>query len=163
MGLDGKKHTLSGLADGKPVLLVHLEKDPTLKRGVRDMNRLTEQLKGKIRVMGIYPYVLDDTRKLVHKYGIRFPVLCNPQWAGPPASDWLALIGDRYGSNVLSIALVWPDGRVLSRSGGYSKTILHEMFQKLRKAGGANIGISLRSYPKVAVSGHGIIYGLTPP
>jgi peroxiredoxin len=163
MGLDGKKHTLAGLADGKPVFLVYLDDDPAMKRGARDMNRLSKQLNGRIRVMGIYPDILANTRKFVRKYGIQFPVLCNPEWAGPPASNWLALIGERYGTNILTTALVLPDRRVLGTFGGYSRAPLLEMFQKLRKAGGAKISISLRAYPKNVVEGRSVIYGLTPP
>src|ERR1044072_2552567 len=163
LGLDGKKHTLSGMANGKPVLLVFLQEDPALKRGVRDMNRLAKQLKGKIQVVGVHPDLLGETRKLVRRFGIRFPVLCNPEWAGPPASNWLALIGDRYGCNILITALVLPNGRVLSKFGGYSQWSLQEMFRKLREAGGAKVGISLKSYPKNVVEGHSVIFGLTPP
>ena len=163
MGLDGKKYALADVSKGKPVLFVYLERDPALRRGVRDINRLSDLLKNKVRVVGLYAGELAESRRFTRKNHIRFPVFCDTAPFEPDTPVLLRTFGDRYGTNILTMGLVLPDGKIVDRAGGYSQITLRAMFQKLQKATGKRISISLRKFPKQFFCGETRIWGLTPP
>jgi peroxiredoxin len=161
--LNGKITSFSTVSQGKPVLFIYLESGSEAGKCIRDMNRLSVMLHGKVKVVGIFPDVLHESQAFSRRNHVKFPVLCDTLPIQSDTNSLLASIGDRYGTNVFSTALVLPNRKIVAKYGGYSSDTLKSSFKKLANATDAKLSISLKGFPSRLVSGGTRIFGATPP
>jgi peroxiredoxin len=127
--LSGGRRTLSGISSGKPVLLAFFKVScpvcqfafPFLERMYRGRSN---------QEIAIYAISEDDaqsTRAFQAEHGISLPTLLDKEEEGYPASNAYGL------TNVPSIFLVEPDGRISQALMGFEKKGLEELGQRLGK------------------------------
>lgn len=126
--LDGHSHTLAeGLQRGHLLLAFFKISCPTCQFTFPFIQRLYEKLSGtKLTIWGISQNDREDTKEFCKEFEIGFPVLIDdPEYVASNA----------YGlSNVPSLFLIDPNGRIVSAEKGFSKKQL-ESFDAQFKAG----------------------------
>jgi len=125
----GRKHTLTELAQGKPLLLAFFKVScPTCQYALPFLERI---YRGKTQsAIAIYAISQDDpesTRDFNDEFGITMPVLFDKDAEGYPASN-------AYGiAHVTSLFLIEPNGRISLAASGFDKKFMEELGTRLGK------------------------------
>ena len=127
---DGRKMALADALKKGPVLLAFFKVNcPTCQFTFPFLERMHEMYGGgKFSMLAVSQNDAADTREFLNEYGVRFPALLDEK--GYPASN-------QYGiTNVPSIFLVAPDGKIQMSSVGFSKADLESMAAEAARASG---------------------------
>jgi len=127
--LDGKLHSLAEALKNGPVLLAFFKIScPVCQFTFPFVERIFERYAGgKTAVWGISQDDERDTRDFCKEYEITFPAL--PDGDGYPVSNLYRI------TNVPSLFLVEPDGKISISVTGFSKKELDRIAKKLAAAG----------------------------
>jgi peroxiredoxin len=124
-GIDGQRHALAGASE--PTVLAFFKNScPTCQLTFPFLQRLVERLQGApLRVWGISQDDAEKTRAFAQEWGIDFPLL--PDEPGYPVSNAFGI------TNVPTLYLVEPDGRIAWSSLGFVKSDLEALAAELRR------------------------------
>jgi peroxiredoxin len=131
---DGKTASLAERLQKGPVLAVFFKVScPTCQFTFPFLERLYETYGGpKFTFLGISQDGAGDTREFMRELGIKFPVLIDER--GYPASN-------QYGiTNVPTLFLIAPDGKIKIRAVGFSKADLQDIAAQAARATGTAAG-----------------------
>jgi peroxiredoxin len=123
--LDGKKYSLTTLLQRGPVLLAFFKIScPVCQFTFPFLQRIAERFAGKgASVIAISQDDARDTKEFNQEYGIKFPTLIDA--SGYPVSNAYGL------SNVPTIFLIEPSGKVKIECTGFDKEALEKMAGEL--------------------------------
>ena len=119
--VSGKHVSLSDALKKGPVLATFFKVScPTCQFTLPFVQRMHEMFGGQnFTFLGISQDGARDTREFMNEFGLTFPVLVDDR--GYPASN-------KYGlTNVPSVFLIAPDGKIQATAVGFSKSDLEEM------------------------------------
>jgi peroxiredoxin len=124
-GLDGKEVTLSSLLQRGPVVVAFFKIScPVCQFTFPFLQRIYEQFTGKIgSVVGVSQDDPRSTKEFNQEYGVNFPVLIDSE--GYPVSNAYGL------TNVPTILLLAPDGKVIVSCMGFDKAALEKISKEL--------------------------------
>ena len=131
--IDGKPFTLSSARAKGPVVLAFFKIScPVCQFALPYLQRIfkAHESSGKMTIVGISQDSAADTQAFTKKYGITFPVLLD-ELRRYPASNAYRL------TNVPSIFMVSPDGRIELSSVGWSRAEMQQLNERLAQADGA--------------------------
>jgi hypothetical protein len=182
-GADGRHYDFKSLAAGKPLLMFYLRMeiegvdvaaDGTFTKyrpdgfgkpnGVRDINRLSAMLRGKVRVAAFTHGTYRELRQLVRQTGCKFLLLGedNP-YSTNELSDQI-LLGYNYRDLYhLHSALILPDRRLAMVWPGYSRASLAQMQRLVARYTNVRPRLDLSRFPKRRQAGDAEMYGLPGP
>jgi peroxiredoxin len=128
--LDGQELNLAEALKTGPVLTAFFKVScPTCQFTFPFLQRLYETYGGKnVTFWAISQNDAEDTREFLDKYGVTFPVLLDD--AGYPASNAYGL------TNVPTIFLIAPDGRIQISSVGFAKADIETIAVEASRAAG---------------------------
>ena len=123
--LDGKTHTLASLLHRGPVVLAFFKIScPVCQFTFPFLQRIAERFEGKgVSVVGVSQDDLRDTKDFNQEYGVKFTTLIDGK--GYPASNAYGL------TNVPTIFLIAPDGKVKIECLGFDKATLENIAAEL--------------------------------
>ena len=129
-GLDGEKLSLAEALQTGPVLAVFFKVScPTCRFTFPFLERIYESYGGgKFTFWAISQNDAEDTREFLEKVGVKFPALLDG--AGYPASNAYGL------TNVPSLFLIAPDGRIQLSSVGFAKADIEKIAVEAARAAG---------------------------
>lgn len=125
--LEGRTHTLvEGLQRGHLLVAFFKVSCPTCQFTFPFIQRLSEKLAGtKLTIWGISQDDRDDTKEFCREFEISFPVLTDD-------AEYTA--SNAYGlTNVPSVFLIDPSGKILLAEKGFSKIDLETVDEQFRK------------------------------
>jgi peroxiredoxin len=125
--LDGGRRTLSAIGAGKPVLLAFFKVScPTCQFTLPFLERLyRERTNREIEMYAISQDDAESTRELYSAFGVAMPTLLDREEEQYPASNAYGL------TNVPSLFLIEPDGRISKSLVGFEKKGLEELGRRL--------------------------------
>jgi peroxiredoxin len=125
MGLDGKTQSLASLLQRGPVVLAFFKIScPVCQFAFPFVQRIAERVAGKnVSVVGISQDDARDTKEFNQEYGVTFPTLIDSK--GYPVSNAYGL------TNVPTIFLITPDGKVKVECMGFDKAALERIVAEL--------------------------------
>jgi peroxiredoxin len=128
--VDGEKLTLAEALKKGPVLVAFFKVNcPTCQYTLPFLQRIYEMGgSANFTVWAISQNDAEDTRDFLREYGVRFPALLDGP--GYPASNQYGL------TNVPSIFLIAPDGKIQMASVGFSKVDLERIAAEVSRATG---------------------------
>jgi peroxiredoxin len=123
--LDGKTHTLKSLLQRGPVVLAFFKIScPVCQFTFPFLQRIAERFEGKgVSVVGVSQDDGRDTKDFNREYGVKFTTLIDSK--GYPASNAYGL------TNVPTVFLIAPDGRIKIESTGFDKAALEKIALEL--------------------------------
>jgi len=123
--LDGKEYSLEKLLEGGPAVVAFFKIScPVCQFTFPFLQRLHERYAGQgATVIGISQDDARDTKEFNREYGVTFPTLVDSK--GYPASNAYGL------TNVPTIFLIAPDGKVKVSCMGFSKSDLENIASEL--------------------------------
>ncbi len=123
--LDGKEYSLNQLLEGGPVVVGFFKISyPVCQFTVPFLQRLHERFAGGgVTVLGVSQDDARSTKEFNNEYGVTFPTLVDTE--GYPASNAYGL------TNVPTIFLIAPDGKVKVSCTGFSKSDLEMIAAEL--------------------------------
>ena len=119
--LDGKEYSLASLLRHGPVLITFFKIScPVCQFTLPFMQRIADRFAGKnVSVVGVSQDDARDTQEFNQEFGVKFPTLVDRR--GYPVSNAYRL------TNVPTIFLVAPDGKITANSTGFDKAVLEEI------------------------------------
>jgi peroxiredoxin len=128
--LDGEKRNLADALKAGPVLAAFFKVScPTCRFTFPFLERIYETFgSGNFTFWGISQNDAEDTREFLDKHGVKFPVLLDEK--GYPASTAYGL------TNVPSIFLIAPNGKIQISSVGFAKADLEKIAGQAARAAG---------------------------
>lgn len=128
--LDGQKRTLVDVLPAGPVLATFFKVScPVCQFTFPFLQRLYEKYRGpNFTFWAISQNDAEDTREFVDKHGVKFPALLDD--AGYPASNAYGL------TNVPTIFLIAPDGKIQMTSVGFSKADIEKIASEAARVTG---------------------------
>lgn len=126
---DGKSYSLSALLQRGPVVLAFFKIScPVCQFTLPFLQRLADRFAGKnVSVVGVSQDDSRDTKGFNSEYGVKFPTLLDSN--GYPVSNGYGL------TNVPTIFLVAPDGKVKVECMGFDKSALEKIAAELAQHG----------------------------
>jgi peroxiredoxin len=123
--LDGKEYSLDSLLDRGPVVLAFFKIScPVCQFTLPFLQRISERFAGQsVPVYGISQDDARSTKEFNREYGVKFPTLLDVD--GYPVSNAYGL------TNVPTIFLVAPDGKVTVSCMGFDKAALEKIASEL--------------------------------
>ena len=123
--LDGETYSLSSLLDHGPVVLVFFKIScPVCQYTFPFLQRISDRFAGKdVSLIGVSQDDVRDTKEFNQEYGVKFPTLIDRD--GYPVSNAYGL------TNVPTIFLVSPDGRIKVECMGFDKAALEKIVAEL--------------------------------
>lgn len=123
--LDGKTHTLASLLHRGPVVLAFFKIScPVCQFTFPFLQRIADRFAGKgASIVGVSQDDEKSTKEFNHEYGVTFPTLIDRH--GYPASNAYGL------TNVPTIFLIAPSGKVLVECMGFDKAALEKIVEEL--------------------------------
>ncbi len=127
--LAGRKHTLSGLSGGNPLLLAFFKVScPTCQYALPFLERIyRDKTQSNIAMYAISQDDAESTRYFDDEFGITMPVLLDSEDEGYPASNAYGL------ANVPSLFLIEPGGRISMAMDGFDKKFMEQLGNRLGK------------------------------
>ena len=126
---NGRRHSLTDALKRGPVLAAFFKVScPVCHFTFPFLERLYETYGGKVTFWGISQNDEQDTKEFCKEFDVTFPMLLDED--GYPASNQYGL------TNVPSIFLIGPDGKVIVSSVGFSKADLEKMAAEIARAAG---------------------------
>jgi peroxiredoxin len=127
---DGKTRSLAEALEKGPVLAAFFKVGcPTCQFTFPFLERMYEMYGGSnVTFLGISQDDARDTREFAREFGIKFPVLIDER--GYPASNQYGL------TNVPTLFLIRPDGKVQTSAVGFSKADLEDIAAEAARAAG---------------------------
>jgi peroxiredoxin len=124
-GLDGREYSLNSLLQRGPVVLAFFKIScPVCQFTFPFLQRISERFAGKnVAVIGVSQDDARSTKEFNQEYGVKFPVLLDDD--GYPVSNAFGL------TNVPTIFLVAPDGKVIVNCMGFDKAVLEKITKEL--------------------------------
>ena len=141
--LDGRQHSLAEALKKGPVLAAFFKVScPVCQLAFPFLERMYESYgDGKVSFWGVSQDNVTDTKEFLDEYGVKFPTLID--------ADGYK-VTKQYGlTNVPSIFLIQPDGKVQTASVGFAKKDLETMAAEIAKASGKTPQALFRSGEKV--------------
>ena len=119
--LDGKTYSLSSLLQRGPVVLAFFKIScPVCQYTFPFLQRIADRFARKgVPVIGVSQDDARDTQEFNREYGVRFPTLIDRD--GYPVSDAYGL------TNVPTIFLISPDGKIKIESMGFDKAAIENI------------------------------------
>lgn len=129
-GMDGQHHALGDALKQGPVVAAFFKIScPVCQFTFPFLERLYETYGGdKVTFWGVSQDDAHDTKEFCDEYGVKFPALIDED--GYPASNQYGL------TNVPTIFLIAPDGRVVVSCVGFSKADLEKISDEIARATG---------------------------
>lgn len=123
--LDGETYSLSSLLHHGPVVLVFFKIScPVCQYTFPFLQRISDGFAGKdVSLIGVSQDDVRDTKEFNQEYGVKFPTLIDRD--GYPVSNAYGL------TNVPTIFLVSPDGRIKVECMGFDKAALERIVAEL--------------------------------
>jgi len=123
--LDGKEYSLEQLLEKGPVVVAFFKIScPVCQFTFPFLQRLHERFAGDgVTVLSVSQNDVSSTKEFNHEYGVTFPTLVDAE--GYPASNAYGL------TNVPTIFLIAPDGKVKVSCMGFSKSDLEKIAAEL--------------------------------
>ena len=137
-GLNGRSHSLSDALRKGPVVAAFFKIScPVCQFAFPFLERLYETYgDSKVSFWGISQDDAADTKEFCAEYGIRFPALIDG--VGYPVSNQYGL------TNVPTVFLIAPDGRVQVASSGFSRADLEKISAEVARATGNPLALLFR-------------------
>jgi len=129
-GVDGQQHSLTDALKKGPVLAAFFKVScPVCQLAFPFLERMYESYgDGKVSFWGVSQDNVTDTKEFLDEYGVKFPALID--------ADGYK-VTKQYGlTNVPSIFLIQPDGKVQTASVGFARKDLETMAAEVAKASG---------------------------
>ena len=119
--LDGQEHSLASFLKRGPVVLAFFKVScPVCQFTFPFLERISERFAGKnASVIGVSQDDAGETREFNREYGVKFPTL--PDSDGYPVSNAYGL------TNVPTVFLIAPDGKVTANCTGFDKAALEKI------------------------------------
>ncbi len=129
-GLDGQNHALADALKQGPVVAAFFKIScPVCQFTLPFLERLYETYGGgKVTFWAVSQDDAHDTKEFCDEYGVKFPALIDED--GYPASNQYGL------TNVPTIFLIAPDGKVVVSSVGFSKADLEKISGEIARTAG---------------------------
>lgn len=127
-GIDGQKHSLADALKKGPVLAAFFKVScPVCQFTFPFLERIYESYgDGKVSFWGVSQDNAGDTREFLDEYGVKFPTLID--------ADGYK-VSKQYGlTNVPTIFLIQPDGKVKTASVGFAKNDLETIAAEIANA-----------------------------
>lgn len=141
--VDGQKHSLADALKKGPVLAAFFKVScPVCQFTFPFLERIYESCgDGKVSFWGVSQDNANDTREFLGEYGVKFPTLID--------ADGYK-VSKQYGlTNVPTIFLIQPDGKVHTASVGFAKKDLETIAAEIAKASGKTPHALFRNGEKV--------------
>ncbi len=124
-GLDGKETSLSSLLQRGPVVVAFFKIScPVCQFAFPFVQRIFERFAGKnVSVIGVSQDDPISTKEFNREFGVKFPTLLDDE--GYPVSNAYGL------TNVPTILLIAPDGKVIVSCMGFDKAALEKIAKEL--------------------------------
>jgi peroxiredoxin len=119
--LDGKEYSLTSLLQRGPVLLAFFKIScPVCQFTLPFIQRIADRFAGKnVSVIAVSQDDVRDTKEFNQEFGVKLPTLIDRK--GYPVSNAYRL------TNVPTIFLVAPDGKITANCTGFDKAVLEEI------------------------------------
>src|SRR5579864_9800039 len=143
-GVDGQQHSLTDALKKGPVLAAFFKVScPVCQFTFPFLERIYESYgDSKVSFWGVSQDNAGDTKEFLDEYGVKFPTLID--------ADGYK-VSKQYGlTNVPSIFLIQPDGKVQTASVGFAKKDLETMAAEVAKASGKTIQALFRPGEKIS-------------
>jgi len=127
---DGQRVSLADALKKGPVLAAFFKVNcPTCQFTMPFIERIHASYSGeKFTVLGISQNDAKDSKEFMQHFGVQFPVLIDD--SGYPASNHYGL------TNVPTLFLISPDGKIQSNSVGFTKADIQQMAAEAARASG---------------------------
>lgn len=142
-GVDGQKHSLVEALKKGPVLAAFFKVGcPVCQFTFPFLERIYENYgDGKVSFWGVSQDNAQDTKEFLDEYGVKFPTLIDADGYN---------VSKQYGlTNVPSIFLIQPDGKVHTASVGFAKKGLETIAAEVANASGKPPQALFRSGEKI--------------
>jgi len=142
-GVDGQKHSLPDALKKGPVLAAFFKVScPVCQFTFPFLERIYENYgDGKVSFWGVSQDNVHDTREFLDEYGVKFPTLID--------ADGYQVTKQYRLTNVPTIFLIQPDGKVHTASVGFAKNDLETIAAEIAKASGKTPQALFRNGEKV--------------
>jgi peroxiredoxin len=119
--LDGKEYSLASLLQRGPVVIAFFKIScPVCQFTLPFIQRIADHFAGKnVCVMGVSQDDVRDTKEFNREFGVKLPTLVDRK--GYPVSSAYRL------TNVPTIFLVAPDGKITTNCTGFDKAVLEQI------------------------------------
>jgi peroxiredoxin len=127
-GVDGQKHSLADALKKGPVLAAFFKVScPVCQFTFPFLERIYENYgDGKVSFWGVSQDNVHDTREFLDEYGVKFPTLID--------ADGYQVTKQYRLTNVPTIFLIQPDGKVHTASVGFARNDLETIATEVAKA-----------------------------